>query len=103
MTLALEDPPSMQNHNPLCLGKPTGVILRFDTQRLGSHFRFHHVSGEHWLVEEHITDFVHASVPGEWSKARSEIGPDGKVTAFHVVFETSVEGDVGWSKFIRID
>lgn len=77
----------------------TSLVAR--TRYLNGVFVFTHVSGEHWLVEVQLgrTD---KKVPDGYTKARFDIGADGKVLRLAVVAEPLVEGEKGWIWFDKV-
>lgn len=65
-------------------------------------YTFSHVSGEHWIVG--IRSHVHNSeVADDYTKARFDVSPAGRVSGLNIVVEKSVEGEKGWAKFQKAD
>ncbi|GAB7338263.1 hypothetical protein MBLNU457_4587t1 [Dothideomycetes sp. NU457] len=87
--------------HPLKDVDPSDSILYGEPEYLHSNVVLHHVSGEHWLVEENLFIKVQ-DVPNSYSKAKFEIGLDGKVDAVKIVLEPSLEGEAAWAIFSRV-
>lgn len=102
ITLVLGYPEGAHLKQTQWLEPPTTVVMYLKTHLLGVYEVFHHVSGDHWLVEEQWADTYNGDVPISFTKARTQIGPDGKVESIHIIIEPDVEGDEGWAKFVKI-
>ncbi|TKX21021.1 hypothetical protein C1H76_6561 [Elsinoe australis] len=102
ITLVLGYPEGAHLKQTQWLEPPTTVVMYLKTHLLGVYEVFHHVSGDHWLVEEQWADTYNGDVPISFTKARTQIGPDGKVDSIHIIIEPDVEGDEGWAKFVKI-
>lgn len=76
-------------------------ILYGEPEYLHSNVVLHHVSGEHWLAEQN-TNVKVQDVPDSYSKAKFEIGLDGRVEAVKIVLEPSLEGEAAWAIFSRV-
>ncbi|KAF2224606.1 beta-lactamase/transpeptidase-like protein [Elsinoe ampelina] len=84
------------------LDTPTTVVMHLKSDLLGAVAIFHHVSGDHWLVEEKSVDNFNFEVPTRFIKAKTSIGPDGKVESIFITIEPEVKGDKGWAKFVKL-
>jgi len=87
--------------HPLKEADPSDFVLYGEPEYLHSNVVLHHVSGEHWLVEENLFGKVQ-DVPNSYSKAKFEIGLDGKVEAVKIVLEPSLEGEAAWAIYSRV-
>lgn len=87
--------------HPLKDVNPSDWVLYGEPEYLHSNVVLHHVSGEHWLVEQNMYIKVQ-DVPDAYSKAKFEIGLDGKVEAVKIVVEPSLQGEAAWAVFTRV-
>ncbi|KAF4549668.1 Hypothetical protein D9617_20g027240 [Elsinoe fawcettii] len=102
ITLELGYPKNSMYQQRVWFDTPTTIVMHLKTDLLGIQLVFHHVSGDHWLVEQQDVDDFNYDIPTRFMKARTSIGPDGKVEAMFIVLEPEVKREQGWARFVKV-
>lgn len=102
-TMSMTPPASVETckHSPSERSESAALSLYTKTKYENGLFTFHHVSGEHWLVEMRM-HLHNTKYPQGMTKAKFEIGPSGTVDKLAVIIEPRVQGEQGWCWFERI-